>query len=73
MSMEESAQSALQARNEAFRRLGRNLYLFKLIEHQLKHLVVHTTIDGHPEELSTRLAKKSKTARKISMGTLAEQ
>jgi hypothetical protein len=71
--MDESGQPAFQARDEAFRRLGRNLYLFQLIERQLKHLVVHTAIAGHPEELSTKLAMRSNTARKTSMGTLAEQ
>jgi hypothetical protein len=71
--MEERGQSALEARNEAFRRLGRNLYLFQLIEHQLKHLVVHTAMDGHIAELPKTLATKSKRARKSSMGTLADQ
>jgi hypothetical protein len=71
--MEELAQSALEARNEAFRRLGRNLYLFQLIEQQLKHLVVHTSLDGHIDELPTKLAKKSKKACKASLGTLAGQ
>lgn len=71
--MDESGQSALEARNEAFRRLGRNLYLIQLIEHQLKHLVVHTAIDGHPEELAKKQATKLKRARKASMGKLTSQ
>jgi hypothetical protein len=71
--MEEAGQSALEARNEAFRRLGRNLYLFQLIEHQLKHLVVHTAMDGHIWELPQKLTTKAKRARKASMGTLADQ
>lgn len=71
--MENSDQSALEARNEAFRRLGRNLYLFQLIEQQLKHLVVHSSIAGPIEGLPGQLATKTKTARKASMGTIAEQ
>lgn len=71
--MDESGQSALEARNEAFRRLGRNLYLIQLIEHQLKHLVVHAAIDGHVEELAKKQATKSKRARKASMGKLTSQ
>lgn len=63
----------MEARNEAFRRLGRNLYFFQLIEHQLKHLIVHSAMDGHPEELQTKQAKKAKRVRKASMGNLAEQ
>lgn len=63
----------MEAKNEAFRRLGRNLYLIQLIEHQLKHLVVHSAMDGHPEELQTKHARKAKTVRKASMGELAEQ
>lgn len=71
--MDESGQSALEARNEAFRRLGRNLYLIQLIEHQLKHLVVHTAIDGHADELAKKRATKAKRVRKASMGTLTSQ
>lgn len=71
--MDESGQSALEARNEAFRRLGRNLYLIQLIEHQLKHLVVHVAVDGHAGNLAERIATKSKRARKASMGTLTSQ
>lgn len=71
--MKESGRSALEARNEAFRRLGRNLYLFQLIEQQLKHLVVHSSISGHVEELPDQVATKTKAARKTAMGALAEQ
>ena len=71
--MEESEQKTLDARNEAFRCLGRNLYLIQLIEHQLKHLVVHASVEGYAGELVEVLAKKSKLARKASMGTLTSQ
>lgn len=71
--MDETGQSALEARNEAFRRLGRNLYLIQLIEHLLKHLVVHCAVDGPAAELAKNLATKSKQVRKASLGTLTSQ
>ena len=71
--MNQLEQSASDARNEAFRRLGRNLYLVQLIEHQLKHLVVHSSLQGHPEDLQLIQAKKAKRARKESMGQLADK
>lgn len=66
-------QPVSEARNEAFRRLGRNVYLFQLIERQLKHLVVHASIQGHVDELPKRLAERSKKARKASLGELTDQ
>ena len=71
--MNQLEQSASDARNEAFRRLGRNLYLVQLIEHQLKHLVVHSSMHGYPEELQRNQARKVKRARKESMGKLADR
>lgn len=71
--MDNGTQPGLEARNEAFRRLGRNVYLFQLIERQLKHLVVHASIQGHVDELPKNLAARSKKARKASLGELTEQ
>lgn len=71
--MDEPGPSSLEARNEAFRRLGRNLYLFQLIEHQLKHLVAHASLEGRPHELPAAIATNSKKAGKASLGTLADR
>ena len=70
--MVDAKQLADATRNEAFRRIGRNLYIFQLIEAALKHLVVYSSFEGHPHDLTRVMAQKAKKVRKKSMGDLVQ-
>lgn len=60
------------ARNEAFRRLGRNVYLFQLIEAALKELVVNANFSGPANQLEKVIATRTKKVSRRSLGNLAD-
>lgn len=60
------------ARNEAFRKIGRNVYFFQLIEAALKHLVIHGDVEGYVSELPAVIAQKSKKVARQPMGHLVD-
>jgi hypothetical protein len=60
------------ARNDAFRKIGRNVYFFQLIEAALKHLVIHGDVAGYVSELSAVVQQKSKKVARQPMGHLVE-
>ena len=61
------------ARNEALRKIGRNVYFFQLIEAALKHLVIHGDVEGYVSELPAVIEQKSKKVSRQPMGHLVDQ
>jgi len=61
-----------RARNDAFRKIGRNVYFFQLIEAALKHLVIHGEVEGYVSELSAVVEQKSKKVARQPMGHLVD-
>lgn len=61
-----------RARNDAFRKIGRNVYFFQLIEAALKHLVIHGDVEGYVSELSAVVEQKSKKVARQPMGHLVD-
>lgn len=60
------------ARNDAFRKIGRNVYFFQLIEAALKHLVIHGDVEGYVSELSAVVEHKTKKVARQPMGHLVD-
>lgn len=60
------------ARNDAFRKIGRNVYFFQLIEAALKHLVIHGDVEGYVSELPAVIEQKSKKVARQPMGHLVD-
>jgi hypothetical protein len=61
-----------RARNDAFRKIGRNVYFFQLIEAALKHLVIHGDLEGYVRELPAVVGQKSKKIARQPMGRLVD-
>lgn len=59
------------ARNEVFRRIGRNLFLFQDIEAKLKYLAIAAGVEGPCSELAQRVLDRAKKLSEKSMGILA--
>jgi hypothetical protein len=68
----QDAPEADRARNDAFRKIGRNIYFFQLIEAALKHLVIHGDVEGYVSELSAVVEQKSKKIARQPMGQLVD-
>jgi hypothetical protein len=59
------------ARNEVFRRIGRNLFLFQDIEAKLKYLAIAAGVEGPFSKLAQRVADRANKLSQKSMGILA--
>jgi len=60
-------------KDEALRKIGRNVVNFQKMEAMLKKLIVHGNYNGPIKELKTILEEKTKSVDRKSMGVLAEQ
>lgn len=60
-------------RNEALRKIGRNVVNFQKIETCLKCLVTISDVQGTPKNITARQAKKAVSIRRKPMGDLAER
>lgn len=60
------------ARNDAFRKIGRNVYFFQLIEAALKHLIVHGNVEGYVRQIPAIVEKETKAVAKQTMGHLVD-
>lgn len=58
-------------RNEALRKIGRNVVNFQKIEACLKFLITISNVQGTSKDLTARHTKKAASIRKKSMGDLA--
>ena len=63
----------LVARDEAFRRIGRNVVNFQKLEAGLKHLISISQVHGKPEELKAHSAKRFESVRKQPLGPVVER
>jgi len=59
-------------RNEALRKIGRNVVNFQKIETALKVLIVATKVEGTPNDLASRQANKAAAIHNQTLGALAE-
>jgi hypothetical protein len=62
-----------QLRNEFFRRMGRNVWLFQRAEFLLKHLVLASGFAARPAEFVGRLERRKKDIAAKTFGTLADE
>lgn len=65
--------SIVSARNEVFRKAGRNLYLYQQIEKLLKFINVSAEISGYISDLEQKQKQKSDDVSRLSMGSLVGQ
>jgi hypothetical protein len=68
----ESEREIAAARDEALRKLGRNVANFQKIETCLKFLIAVSDVEGTPHDLQARQTRKAATIRRQPMGVLAE-
>ena len=59
------------SRDEALRKLGRNIVLFQQLESQFKQLIAHSLLEGSsPEDFKARLTARQQAVRTQTLGTL---
>ena len=59
--------------NEVHRKIGRNLLLIQKLEYQLKYIVLHSNVSGHPSELNDIKKTREENLSKMSMGQVLNQ
>ncbi len=59
--------------NEVHRKIGRNLLLIQKLEYQLKYIVLHSIVSGHPSELNDIKNTREENLSKMSMGQVLNQ
>jgi hypothetical protein len=69
----EAEDDLTKARNEVFRKVGRNVYLFQQIEKILKFLNTYREFSGYHSELEGNLNKRTNEISKLNMGPLVGQ
>ncbi len=63
----------VKARNEVFRKVGRNLYLYQQLEKLLKHLNLIAEMSGYMSEIEEKQRKKASKLNVMNMGPLVDQ
>lgn len=58
-----------KARNEVFRRIGRNVFIYQQLEHLLKSLIVHSRLEGGVSDIAQKTARRS---HKVGTQTLGQ-
>ncbi len=66
----DAEQNLIKARDEVFRKIGRNLLNFQKIELMLKHLITNGRLSGHMSELNDILERQASAVHKQTMGSL---
>ena len=69
----EEDENFIKARNEIFRKVGRNIYLFQQFEKALKRLNAYSEISGFASEIIEKQKKKVDETSKLNMGILVGQ
>jgi len=69
----EDDEEFIKARNEVFRKVGRNIYLFQQFEKILKRLNAYSEVSGYASEIIEKQKKKVDETSKLNMGILVGQ
>jgi len=69
----EADENLTKARNEVFRKVGRNVYLFQQIEKILKHINTHREVSGYISEIGEKQKQRAEEIGKLNMGPLVGQ
>lgn len=69
----ESEQPLIKARDEVFRKIGRNLVNFQKIEQLLKAVILSSRMSGYVSEFQKNYQQKSNEIHSQSMGTLVKK
>lgn len=69
----ESEQELIKARDEVFRKVGRNLVNFQKIEQLLKGVILSSRMSGNVSELQKNYQQKAEEIHTQTMGTLVKQ
>jgi hypothetical protein len=56
--------------NEVYRKIGRNVVLFQVLESYLKYIVANGSISGYASEIKAKQAEHISCVKKKTMGTL---
>lgn len=62
-----------QSKNEALRKIGRNVMLFQQLEQLLKFIITNGSISGYASELESNQRQKKESIKKQTMGQLVGQ
>jgi hypothetical protein len=63
----------IAARDEVFRKIGRNLLNFQKIEHMLKYLIANGKMSGHLSEIKESQERRASAVTRQMMGNLVSQ
>jgi hypothetical protein len=60
-----------QAKKEVIYKFGRNVLMFRQMEHLLKHLVANDGVSGHPRDFTAKTKKRVDSVMKKTLGMVA--